>query len=617
MPFPKFLKRKTTYAILILLVAGGWWFFAQSRNKGPHYETAVVTRGTLRQTVQVTGELKPATRTELAFKNPGTIAAINVKIGDTVKTGDILATLKANDVQFAAKNARAMLAVAQANLNAKKAGDTPQIIRVAETQVEQAEAQYKKAVSDVDSNKKTTQDAVTAAQIALQTAKNDLDNQNAIVAQDIQNSIDAARLQLLAALGPLNSGLSDGDQISGVDNTAANQLYLNVLGFLDMGSLDRSKASYLRAKTAKLDAETFTQNLTPSSTKDDVQSAAEKIQSAITAVQSYLSDVQKVLISSLTDSMFTKTTLSADKAMINGDRTTVSAQNTAVLSVLQTIKNTELMKIQTIQRLKNAYKAAQTAYQTATTNADVQVRAAETNVAIQKAALDSAQAMLDLKKSGPRAVDLAPLHATVEQAQVAYNRSLNDLKNVQIIAPVDGIISDVIPDIGERISPNVPEINMVGTQSYDIQAQVPEADITKVLVGQTASTTLDAYGDGVQFGGKVTSKDPAETRIQDAIYYNVHVQLNSDGHEVKPGMTANVTVNTGEADHALIIPLRAVRTDAQTGIKTVRILVNGIAKTKKVKLGLRGDEGLIQVLHGLSEGDQVIVGQTGTSASKG
>jgi HlyD family secretion protein len=144
---------------------------------------------------------------------------------------------------------------------------------------------------------------------------------------------------------------------------------------------------------------------------------------------------------------------------------------------------------------------------------------------------------------------------------------------------------------------------------------VPEADVAKVKVGQSATITLDAYGDDVKFTGTVSAKDPAETKIQDAVYYKIRVQIEPAGKEVKPGMTANVTIKTGESKNTLVIPLRAVRTKAESGQKTVRTLENNQPVEKNIDLGLRGDEGRVEVIKGLQEKEQVIVGETATVAA--
>ena len=610
MNLPSILKKKSTYIVLAILIVGGGLYVRSRSTSSATYVTTAAKSQELLQTVEVTGEITPASRIDLAFQSNGTLDKLNVKVGDVVKAGDVLATLKSGDLQFAVQNAQASLANAQASLRQRLAGSTPQAIAVSQAQVEQAKAAYDKAVADLASTQSTSQDAIQTASIAQQTAQNNLNNQGAIIAQNLANSIDSARLSLLTALGPLNTALTDGDQITSVDNTASNQNFSNVLGFLDAGSLPTAKNAYVIAKTSSQKAELSVRALSNSSTQDQIASAALQLQDAITLVQTYLSDVQKVLAASLTNSnSFTPAILAAYQSTNSSDRTSVSAQNTAVLTAQQTIKNSALTQTQTAQQLRDAFTNAQTAYNTAVTNASVQVRNAQTNISIQKAALDSAQASLDLQKSPPREVDVASLRASVDGASVALGKARNDLLNSEIIASVSGTVAEIIPDVGQQITALQPEIRIVTTQGYDIQASVPEADIVKIALGQPAMITLDSYGDEVKFSGTVTGKDPAETRIQDAIYYKINVQIDPAGREIKPGMTANVTIITGDQKNALVIPLRAVHTDAN-GQKTVRTLVNNQPVTHTVVLGLHGDDGLVEITSGLTANDAVITDST-------
>jgi RND family efflux transporter MFP subunit len=612
MNWPKFLTKKRIIWTIILLVVGfGIFKLASGGEPKTTYETAPVERRDLLQTVEVTGELKPAARIDLAFKSSGIIETINVKTGATVKKGDVLAKLDADDVTFASRSAQAALAIAQASLRARLAGETDQSIRVAEAQVASSRASYDKAVADLASTKLTTSDAVSVAELSVQTAQNNLANQDATVSQTVQNAYDSARTSLLTAIGPLQTALTDGDQVTGVDNTAANQSYLNVLGFLDFGSLERAKNSYLVAKAAKTDADTKVKALTSASSKEDIQAAGAALTDAITKVQTYLTDVQKVLAASLTSTYLTPATLASLKSTIDADRVSVSAQNSTVLAAMQTIKNAELARTQTIEQLQDAYETAVTNLATAKTNSVTQVRAAETAISIQKASLDSAIASLDLKKAPPRDVDLAGLRAQVAQAQVNADKAINDLKNVQIIAPVDGIVSEVIPDVGELLQAGVTAIKLVGTERYDVEALVPEADIAKIEVGQTATMTLDAYGDDVEFTGTVTAEDPDQTKVQDAVYYKIRVQIDPGERDVKPGMTANVIVLTEKREKTLVIPLRAIRTK-EDETKIVRVMKNETPEERVVTLGLRGDEGRVEILTGLSEGELVVTSETTT-----
>lgn len=610
MKIPTFLKRKSLYIVLSLVVGGGIWIaYARSTSHQVTYETVAVEQRDLVQTVEVTGQLAPSARIELSFKASGPLKTLVVNVGDRVTKDQLLAELKNDDVVFAIRGAKAAVAQAQANLNARLAGETVQSIRVAETQLEQADASYQKAVKDLEATRRTTQDSVKNAELALQTAKNNLDNQEAIVTQNIQNAYDAARIALLAALGPLTTGLTDGDQIIGVDNTAANDAYENVLGVTDPSSVTRAKASYIDAKKLKIDAETVVKMLSAASTKEQIQDASSKIQLTITGVQAFLTDVQKVLAATITSASFSASDLATKKSTIDTDRSAVSTQNTAVLNATQALKNTELTRAQTVAQLQDAYTTALTNASTARTNAESQVRAAESTLTIQKAGRDAAKASLDLKKAPPRAVDIAGLRAAIEQARVNVEKAESDLKNTQIFAPIDGIVSEVIPHIGEQVTQNATVIRMVSTERYDIEANIPEADIAKVETGQSAEITLDAYGDDVKFAGTIVTEDPDQTKIQEAVYYKVHVQIDPAGRDIKPGMTANVVIKTGERKNVLVIPLRAVRTQEETGQKMIRVLIQNQAQERVVELGLRGDEGRVEVLQGIGVGDQVVTGE--------
>jgi len=257
--------------------------------------------------------------------------------------------------------------------------------------------------------------------------------------------------------------------------------------------------------------------------------------------------------------------------------------------------------------LQNAYDTAKANFDIANGNLTSKVQAAQTAVEIQKAALASAQATLDAKKAPPRDVDVAALRAQVLDASTAYQQAVERLADVQIIAPVDGIITDIIPNLGEQVAPNVTAVNMVTKSLFTVEALVPEADIAKVNPGQKVEITLDAYGDSVKFAGTVLAENPDQTKVSDAIYYKTTVSIENGDKDVKPGMTANVTINTGERDNVIVIPTRALR--QQDGQYYVRILKGATAQEAQVQVGLRGDDGKAEAMSGVNEGDLVITAE--------
>jgi len=605
---PKLFKKKSFWIILILLLlAGGWWYQSSQNAAAIEYELFEAEQRDLIQSVEVTGEIKPAARIDLAFETNGTLEKVFVKIGDDVKKGDVLASLEAEDLNFAYRRAEAAYAIASANLNQRLAGETAESIQVAASGVDQTQASYDKALSDLENTKVQVENDLKNAKIALETSKNNLENASPISDQALANAIESSRASLLGALGPMQTALIDGDTVSGVDDTATNQLYENYLGILNDGSKQTAEQSYKIAKASKKTAEDLVNSINSGSSQADVINAADQLLIAIDDVQQFLLDVQTVLSNTITSTYFTQTQLDAKKTVISADYSAITGQKTTVNTARQTVLNATLSKTSEQTRLEDAYRTAQVSYDIALTNIDLKISAASTSAAIQKAALDAAKATLALKKADPRAVDLAGLRAQVQDAKVALDQASANLAKAQIFAPVDGTISDVVSDIGEQVVANTSQVKLIGTEKYDIEAQVPEADITKVKVGQTAVITLDSYGDEILFDGTVTAENPDQTKIQDAIYYDVRVQIDERGMEIKPGMTANVTITTENVANAIIIPLRAIRTDAETGAKTIRVLVNNQPVERTIVLGTKGDEGRVEVVEGVAKGDQVIL----------
>ncbi len=603
-----FLKSKWLWAgVAVVVVGGGLYVRNRNANKGPFYETAVVEQGDIVQTVEVTGQMKPQSRIDLSFKASGKLQALNVKVGDPVKANDLLAELEMKELQFSISRAGASLAAARANLNARLAGETPESIRISEASVQQAQAAYDKALSDLEAVKRTVQDEYQVASIALDTAQKNVTNSGATADQDIRNAYESARTKLRATLGDMQTGLSDGDAVIGVDNTAANDNYESLLGINDRVALERAKNQYLIAKSSYQISVQRVNALTSASANVEIKAAAESTRTALQSIQNYLELVQRTLTGTITSTNLSDTQLSTKRSTIDADRASINTQLATITTALQTVTSAELGRATSASQLQNALETAQTNLRTADTNRVTKVQAAEANVSIQLAALTSAKASLALKKAPPRAVDVASLRAQVLDAETAYAQANDRLNDARITSPVNGTVADILPSVGQQVGAGQVVIQVVAAEGYTVEALVPEADIAKVDVGQPAVMTLDAFGDSVQFQGNVVSENPDQTKVQDAIYYKTFFQLMADGRDVKPGMTANVTVTTGEAKGTLFIPTRAVRDD--NGKTTVRVLENNQPREVVVQLGLRGDEGRVEVKEGLSAGQQVILGE--------
>jgi RND family efflux transporter MFP subunit len=217
--------------------------------------------------------------------------------------------------------------------------------------------------------------------------------------------------------------------------------------------------------------------------------------------------------------------------------------------------------------------------------------------------LTIANSELVIKQAGATSEQIAAQEAQISQvkaqladARAAYSKSI-------ITAPISGVVTNIDAKEGEIVSPNSPVIYLI-SEGLQIEANLPEADIAKVSIGNSANVTLDAYGSGEMFEAKVIKIDPAETIIEGVATYKITLQFSNGDERVKPGMTANIDIQTSMADGVIFVPQRAVITTG-TG-KYVRVLEGEVIVEKDVKTGLRSTDGNIEIVSGLEEGEKVI-----------
>jgi RND family efflux transporter MFP subunit len=231
------------------------------------------------------------------------------------------------------------------------------------------------------------------------------------------------------------------------------------------------------------------------------------------------------------------------------------------------------------------------------------ISSADTELKNASSAYTQAQSNFALQQAGSSADAIAAEAAKVAQAQALLSEDT-------ITSPIDGIVTQEDPNVGEFASPGQGGF-AVQNSGFKIEAYVPEADIAKVTVGDLASTTLDAYGAFVDFPAKVISIDPAETVLEGVPTYKVTLQFVTSDSRIRSGMTANLEILTHMVAGVVEIPYRALTiTSTSTSVR----LVSGDGKSYKavpVMTGLKGSDGTIEVTSGLNVGDKVVTYVTG------
>jgi RND family efflux transporter MFP subunit len=569
-------KAKKFYIVLaiILIIAGGIAYNQIKKANAPiTYETTPVERGTITQTVEATGEIKSSDGLDLRMETSGTIENVSVAENDEVKAGDVLITLKSADLDAAVAQARA-------NLQQKLAGATDEDIAYYRSAAEIAKAAWEQAKSDGDY-------AVAAAELAVETAENNLQlaegGENSQIVNDAYEDATAA---LALSLSTMDNSITQADNILGVDNTLANDDFEDYLSTLDSSRMTYAESLYYSTKSEVSKARTAILPLTTASAHVSADSALDLAEVALNKCVQLLVAVKDVLNTTPPVGDLTQAALDAKKTTIETARSSAATYYSKIIAQKQDIRDA-----------KTSLTTYNLAYSKALKDLDSAKVSASSSVAMKEASYAQALANLDSKTNPPREVDVAYLRAALSQA--IANRDKAVLK-----APIDGIISKVNKKRGEYASISETVVEML-TPHYEVSVDIPETDVVKTKLGDNVVITLDAYGDDVKFSGTVVTIDPDSTEVEDVVYYRVKVTLDDTDKEIKPGMTANVTVSTADREDVLYIPSRTVRTGDDG--KYVKVLKDGQSVDVPILVGLKADEGVIEVLSGLEDGDEVII----------
>ena len=240
---------------------------------------------------------------------------------------------------------------------------------------------------------------------------------------------------------------------------------------------------------------------------------------------------------------------------------------------------------------------------------------AQNDVDTAKSNYDQAVAQVALDKAG------------VEQAEASLEEARINLAYTDITSPVDGVVVSRSVDVGQTVAASfqTPTLFLIAQDltKMQVDTNVSESDIGGVRQGHPSSFTVDAYP-GKEFRGTVAQVRNAPITVQNVVTYDVVVAVDNSDLELKPGMTATVTITTAQRDAVLRIPLRALRfhpdrkpeasetpgpqrRSAQGAMAVWVLQPDGSARKVEVKTGVRSDQYAELVSGDLHDGDQLAV----------
>lgn len=626
-----FSKRNIIIAsIAVVVLLTGWFVFASNGAKKNTYVTDKVVRKDLIQTVSEVGTVESPTQIDLSFSSPGKLAVKLVTIGDKVKSGQILAQLDSKALVIQFNQASSSLIAAKANLNKLVSGVASTEKAVVQAQVAQALANYVAATDTLDKTKKTVaedtrqaektlsdlQDSSvntpTAREQAVISAQATLDSTKSTYQKSIDYSLENLLNDIGAKLSVANTALDNINKIT-TDSSLKNYLsskspiYLANTNFTyDQGTalLDEANASLVTAKAAK-------NNFNVTNASDDasvcLKKVAESLDNMYSALENSIITNQSILDTHKANISAQITFVSAAINVVAADRQNFDG---ATLSYDTNVSTATNNLNQAGAALSDAILAAKNSLSSIKVAGEQKISAANNSADTARQSYDVAQKQLAQLIAPARAEDLSLAQAKVNDAQAALDLIKKQIDDSTIKSPIDGQIIRENYEVGEQISGIQPVYSVLAESSFEINVDISESDIVKVKKDDAVEITLDAFGQDTKFNGTVYFIEPASTVIQDVIYYKVKIKF-TDSSEVlagvKPGMTANITIVTDKKDGVLTIPERAV-IEKSNSEKIVRVLLNNKITEVPVKTGLRGDDGLVEILSGdLTEGETIIL----------
>ncbi len=228
---------------------------------------------------------------------------------------------------------------------------------------------------------------------------------------------------------------------------------------------------------------------------------------------------------------------------------------------------------------------------------EVDLTVAQANLGTAQAQLaDARQAYEDLL-SGADEKDIAAAQARVAAAQATVNLA-------RLTAPFDATVTAVYLKPGDQVSPGATAFRLDDLSRLLVDVEISEVDINRVKAGQPVILTFDAVL-GKEYHGEVVEVSPVGQVSQGVVNFTVTVELKDADEEVKPAMTAAVTIVVSELEDVLLVPNRAVR--FREGERVVYVLKDGEPQPVAITLGASSDT-YSEVAGGdLQEGDLIIL----------
>jgi multidrug efflux system membrane fusion protein len=245
-------------------------------------------------------------------------------------------------------------------------------------------------------------------------------------------------------------------------------------------------------------------------------------------------------------------------------------------------------------------------YRVAATRAEAQYKKAQSDQRravgeLQRREKLSAEELVSVEELNRAREEAERLEAEAASVKAAWELAAQDARRAEVKAPAAGVINTRQVDTGQYVKAGSVLATIVDTSRLRLRFKVSEAESLRAGPGQTVHFQVNALGER-RFPATIYHvsqlADPATRQVE------VHAWVKNPG-ELKPGFFAEVALATETHKGALVVPEGAVQASERGFVAYV--VADGKAKLREVQIGLRTEDGRVEITGGLQAGQTVVI----------
>lgn len=620
-------------------------------------QVVTLKKGSVTNSVSEKGRVVPSNSLEVFAEKPLSISNINVKVGDQVKKGDIIAELDSSSIEEQLKSRKAQKSATEKNLSAqisaakkrlqeaisgRDSGKNPALV-AAETSLTQAMDQYLSAQKSYDDFKRSLDERYNQGIIQERNTRENLAYQ--------EEGTDLKYKQLQDDLNKNANKITDNRAMASdksrqsaylqneLDNEKRRLTELGISIKEEQGRLSEAqeKVTSLQSDNISLGAERDKLTLQKAKTNQgtpefneiekrlaEIPAEIEKNKNAIEAIN--FEEIKKSANENINRLTRTQNEVEIEVNRISEDLANVKADEQKYTSEADALekeleaqeKQIDATKLEVKKAKEDIYADADKVLKSQKARDD-ELKTLEQNVKTARDNYESAKKNLESTKVQV-ANEISGLSDNLKTARAGVNNLDNveienlteELEKVLIKAPVDGTVTEVNAKKGQAPAGAVAKIETIDT--LRIESQVKEYDKNSVSVGTNVEITSDSVM-GETYKGKVISIDPvpmptSEENKSGEVLYKTVIEIN-EGQNTKlaPGMTLRVKYILSQEKDTFKVPTDAIfERDGKNYVLALKEMGKDKYQIEKVEvnLGLSNDAETAIKSKNLKEKDKIL-----------